>query len=98
VLRNVTEGSGNWIRFRLHGSRSNRDGVGALVEVETDAGKQWNRVTTCVGYGGSSELAVHFGLGSASRVRKVRIRWPSGTVQSLSGMDVGRLHEIFEPK
>jgi tetratricopeptide (TPR) repeat protein len=98
VLRNVTEGSGNWIRFRLRGSRSNRDGIGALVEIETDAGKQWNRGTTCVGYGGSSEPSVHFGLGSASRVSKACIRWPSGAVQVLADLEGRRQHEIKEPK
>ncbi len=98
VLRNVTQGSGNWIRFLLHGKRSNRDAIGARIEIETPEGRQWNRVTTCVGYGGSSEPIVHFGLGRERRVEKAVIYWPSGTVQSLSGLEAGRVHEIDEPE
>ena len=97
LLRNVSEGTGNWIRLLLRGRKSNRDGIGALVEIDADSGKQWNHVTTCVGYGGSSEPAVHFGLGPANRVRKVKIRWPSGATQVLTDLGAGRLHEIVEP-
>ncbi|NWG13674.1 MAG: VCBS repeat-containing protein [Acidobacteria bacterium] len=98
VLRNVTQESGNWIRFILRGKRSNRDAIGAWVEIETAEGRQWNRVTTCVGYGGSSEPIVHFGLGRECEAEKVVIRWPSGTVQSLSSLAAGRVHEISEPE
>jgi len=98
VLRNVTEGAGNWIRFLLRGTRSNRDAIGAYIEIETEAGKQWNRVTTCVGYGGSSERAVHFGLGSVQQVKRVKIHWPSGTIQELTNLEANRLHQITEPR
>ena len=96
VLRNVSDNAGGWIRFRLRGTRSNRDAIGAWIEIEAEQGRQWNRVTTSVGYGGSSEPAVHFGLGKVRRVSKAIIRWPSGTVQELKDLEIGRVHEIDE--
>jgi Tfp pilus assembly protein PilF len=98
VLRNVSPGAGNWIRFALKGTRSNRDAIGARLEIETEHGRQWNRVNTCIGYAGSSERAVHFGIGAAERVRTLRIRWPSGSAQVLENLEAGRLHEISEPE
>jgi Flp pilus assembly protein TadD len=97
ILFNTTEESGNWLRLLLHGSRSNRSAIGALVEIESESGRQWNRVNTCVGYAGSSEPAVHFGLGSDTRAKSVKIRWPSGTVQELVNLEAGRVHAITEP-
>jgi enediyne biosynthesis protein E4 len=98
VLMNRTEGSGNWIRFRLRGTRSNRDGIGALVSIESSRGRQWNRVASSVGYGGSSEPVVHFGLGEDAEIRNATVRWPSGVTQELGRLPAGRVHEVVEPR
>jgi enediyne biosynthesis protein E4 len=66
---------------KLVGSRSNRDGIGAGIGVKTAAGKQWNRVTTAVGYSSSSDRIVHFGLGRETMVQSIEIVWPSGQKQ-----------------
>src|SRR5256885_15383551 len=55
VLWNRTEGSGNWISFDLQGSKSNREAIGAWVEVATEEGTQWDRVAGWSGYGRSEE-------------------------------------------
>jgi hypothetical protein len=77
--------------------RSNRDGIGARVRVVTAAGDQWNRVTTSVGYAGSSEPIAHFGLGAESRVRSIEIEWPSGPRQRLENLTADRILLIQEP-
>lgn len=97
VLRNVAGAGNRWIAFRLTGTRSNRDGIGARVRIETAAGKQWNHVTTAVGYASASEKTVRFGLGRADRVKVVEIVWPSGTTQRLEGVAAGRVVEVREP-
>jgi enediyne biosynthesis protein E4 len=97
VLMNVSPTTGNWIRFRLQGTRSNRDGVGAMIEIETEKGRQWNRITTSVGYAGSSEPIAHFGLGACNRVAKATIHWPSGAVQIVTDPEAGKLHLVVEP-
>src|SRR5262249_14509046 len=97
VLRNITSPAGHWIAFRLIGERSNRDGIGALIHVSASTGEQWNRVAASVGYGGSSDRIVHFGLGGASEVKQVEIDWPSGARQTQRGLAVDRYVTIDEP-
>ena len=97
VLRNVTEGAGHWIELRLEGTRSNRDGIGARVHLRTKSGEQWNRVSTSVGYGGSSDRLVHFGLGSDSQVNWMEVEWPSGARQILRDLAPDRFYNLREP-
>lgn len=97
VLRN-TSPAGNWIAFQLVGHRSNRDAIGASLHVISASGEQWNRVTTSVGYGGSSDRVVHFGLGKDTEVLDLEIRWPSGLVQKLHGIPANHFESIHEPE
>lgn len=96
ILRN-TSSAGNWIDFRLIGRKSNRDGIGAWLHLTSGSGEQWNRVTTSVGYGCSSDRIVHFGLGKDVAVKRLEIRWPSGMVQNLRDLAANRLVAIAEP-
>ncbi len=96
ILWNVTEG-GNWIELRLIGTRSNRDGIGAAIHITTGAGQQWNRVTTSTGYAASSDRVAHFGLGGATRIDTMEIRWPSGAIQKMAGVSANQILTIREP-
>ncbi|MBI4874202.1 MAG: VCBS repeat-containing protein [Acidobacteria bacterium] len=98
VLHNTTPGAGHWLQLRLAGTRGNRDGIGARMRVVTASGEQWNRVTTSVGYAGSSDRTVHFGLGKDTRVDVVEIEWPSGVRQILRNLPAGRYVTIEEPE
>jgi enediyne biosynthesis protein E4 len=97
VLLNHTEHSGHWITLRLIGHKSNRDGIGAVVEVKTARGKQWATVTTSGGYLSSSDPRVHFGLGESPIASCIEVRWPSGNVQTLTGAKADRQIEVEEP-
>jgi enediyne biosynthesis protein E4 len=85
IFHNVTENKNHWIELRLVGKKSNRMGVGARIRVIcADGTKQYNHVTTSVGYSSSSDSRVHFGLGPASAaVKEIEILWPSGIRQVL---------------
>ncbi len=96
LLRNTTENGNHWIGLKLTGSRSNRDAIGAVVHVRTAAGEQWNQVTTSVGYAGSSDVRVHFGLGTATRA-EIEIRWPSGSTSRAEAAQVDRYLTVREP-
>ena len=96
VLKNVTRGAGHWVDLKLVGARSNRDGIGAVIAIKTPAGKQWNRVTTAVGYSSSSDRIVHFGLGRETVVQSIEIAWPSGEKQRCEGVAADRLITIRE--
>jgi hypothetical protein len=87
----------HWLKLKLIGVRSNRDGIGARVKLRTADGRvQFNHVTTSVGYASSSSPLVHFGLGKERLVKSIEIRWPSGTVQTLRGLKVDQLFTIKE--
>ncbi len=96
VLLNETSGGGHWITLNLVGTKSNRDGIGAQVEISTEAGKQYATVTTSGSYQSSSDKRVHFGVGRANVIKNLEIRWPSGIVQKLSDVKVDQVLTVKE--
>ena len=97
IWMNRSPGAGHWLDIALEGTRSNRDGIGARIKVTTKAGAQFNHMTTSVGYASSSYGPVHFGLGAADQADAVEIRWPSGTVQTLTNVKADRVVNAKEP-
>jgi hypothetical protein len=98
LLWNISPAAHHWIQIELEGRRSNRDGAGAKIRVVGDTGQvQYNHVTTSVGYACSSTRRVHFGLGTASRLKELEIRWPSGQIQRLSDARADRRLQVLEP-
>ena len=94
LWQNVSPGKNNWIILKLIGTKSNRDGIGARVRI----GKQYNHMTSSVGYASSTHFGVHFGLGRMSKVDEVEIRWPSGIVQVLHDVPPNQRLQIREPE
>ncbi len=98
LLRNSFGKNQHWISLRLKGTKSNRSAIGAAVEIQTtDGRRQTNRVSSAVGYASSSELAVHFGLGGATGIDTLTIRWPNGKSQVVKSPSIDRYLEIVEP-
>ena len=95
LLWNRTANAGNWIALELTGTKSNRDAIGAWIEVETADGKQWDRVAGWSGYGGSSSRVMHFGIGAAAQAN-VRVRWPAGGVTKLEAVKAGSTTRVRE--
>jgi hypothetical protein len=96
LFRNVSN-AGNWVAFRLRGTRSNRQGLGAEIRLTLAGGRRlYNHATTSVGYASSSEPLVRFGLGAETAIAGVEIRWPGGRVQQLSGVQAGRIIDVEE--
>lgn len=96
IWMNRTEGAGHWLDVQLEGTKSNRDGMGAVVKVVTKAGAQYNHMTSSVGYASSSHGPVHFGLGEEAKAELVEIRWPSGIVQTLRNVTADRVLSVKE--
>ena len=99
LLRNVTDSGNHWILLKLVGTKSNRMGIGAQINITTEDGRQqWNEVTTAVGYTSSSDSRVHFGLGKNAAVKSIDIRWPSGIKQTLHDVAGDRIVTVEEPR
>jgi hypothetical protein len=91
--------AGHWLALRLVGTKSNRDGIGARVKVNSSQDPRWREQfdhrTTAVGYASSSAGPLHFGLGTATSA-DVEIRWPSGLVQVLKAVNAGQVLTVRE--
>lgn len=87
---------GNWIGFALRGKASNRQGIGARLTIDTEAGRHVREVKAGESYLSSSDPRIHFGLGSAT-LRLLTIRWPSGIVQEVRDLKPGRYQVVEEP-
>jgi tetratricopeptide (TPR) repeat protein len=79
-LNNRTKSAGRWITIRLEGTRSNRDAVGAVATIRAGGKTQVLQRIGGGSYQSASDGRLHAGLGAASRVEEVEVRWPSGRV------------------
>ncbi len=96
LLRNDQQLGHHALRLRLEGSTSNRDALGAWVEVEVGGRKQSQQVMPTKSYLSASDPTLVFGLGSATKADRVTIRWPNGKTQSVQDLATDRMHRIAE--
>ena len=95
LLRNEAPTAGHWLRLKTVGTKSNRDGFGARVEITAEGSTRYAEVRAGSSFESSSDPRLHFGLGSATRVDSIVIRWPSGLVDKL-GPEVGNQEIVIE--
>jgi enediyne biosynthesis protein E4 len=86
-------GKNHWLVITLRGTRSNRDGFGARVQVNG----QTRFATSAGSYLSASDKRLHFGLGTADKA-KIEIAWPSGTHQTLNDVHADQFLEVREPE
>jgi len=91
-------GSNHSLRLKLVGTKSNRDGIGAVVRVTSGSDKQWKMLRSGSSYLSQSELVLTFGLGSQTKADTVEIQWPSGQVDKLSNVNAGQTVTVEEGK
>jgi hypothetical protein len=97
-LRNDGGNRNHWLNVRLVGTRSNRDGIGALVTVTSASGKQRQWVHSGSSYCSQSDLALTFGLSNDTQASAIDIQWPSGARQHLTDIPANQLLTIQEDK
>jgi enediyne biosynthesis protein E4 len=96
VIRNESPNSGNWLQLELHGQASCRDAIGTKVSFEIAGKKYVDEVRGGRGYQSSYGQRLSFGLGKATIVEHVSIRWQSGSTQHLSNIAANQLLVIVE--
>ena len=101
--RNVQPRQNNWIQLRLQGSwsrenpkGSNRDAIGARVEVRYGSQRRFAEIVSGKGFLSQNPTALHFGLGSVDKVDSVKIIWPSGQTETFTGIAAGKTHLLIE--
>ncbi len=98
LWRNDSANGNHWLGLRLKGTVSNASAVGARVVVTTSAGSMVQEVSGGAGRGSQNSLPLEFGLGSATVVEEITVRWPNGTVQTIRNLSVDRYFNLLEPK
>ncbi len=98
LLKNVAEKLPASIAFRLQGTKSNRDAIGAAVTIEASAGRQTRMLQAGSGFLSQHSKTVFFGLGDAARTVNASIRWPSGTMQRFESLPTNHTIWVEEGK
>jgi hypothetical protein len=87
----------NYVAFRLTGTISNRDAIGAVVRLWVGKTVMIRQVNPAGGYLSHSSRVLHFGLGDRTKVDRIEIRWPRGIVQTINNPPINTLNQIREP-
>jgi hypothetical protein len=98
LYRNDQSSGNRSIRFRLIGSKSNRDAIGSTVRIEYGGALQSRMVRSGSSYLSQSELPVTFGLGRRDQIDRVVIQWPSGLSEEHKNLSAGKAYECRETK
>jgi hypothetical protein len=96
LLVNQDHSANHWIAIHTVGTKSNRDGIGAHIRVKTAARILVDEVRSGSSYISNSDMRVHFGLGSATKIEWIEIRWPSGLTERFTNLPVDQINSLKE--
>jgi enediyne biosynthesis protein E4 len=96
LLVNQVRSPNHWVGLRTVGTKSNRDGIGARVSVKVGARVLVDEVRSGSSYDSNSDMRVHFGLGAATKIDWIQIRWPSGLTERFENISVDAIHTLKE--
>lgn len=86
----------NWLKISLMGVQSNKNGIGARIEIYGSWGKQIRDVRSGEGFEYMSTLNSHFGIGTATQITQVIIKWPSGTIDTITNPTHNQTLHVIE--
>ena len=98
ILHNAMEAIGNSISFRLRGTKSNRDAIGAAVTLEAGVLRQTKYLQAGSGFLSQHTKEIFFGVGKSNEAMRATVRWPSGLAQTFERLPVNHRVEIQEAK
>jgi len=96
LLRNQQEYPNHWIAFKTVGTKSNRDGIGARITVKAGKRLLVDEVRSGSSYYSQNDMRVHFGLGGATKLDSVEVRWPSGLTERFENAAVDQIDTVKE--
>jgi len=98
ILRNTGGNARNAIEIRVVGTRSNRDGLGARLTITAGGRTQVREIKSGSSYLGQNDLRAHVGLGEATRVDRIDVRWPAGQTESIRDVAANQIVTVTEGK
>jgi hypothetical protein len=98
LYRNDQAAGNRSIRFRLMGTQSNRDAIGAIARIFYNGQSQSRMVKGGSSYLSQSELPITFGLGRRDKIERVQIEWPNGAKEEFKDLAAGKSYQCTENK
>ncbi len=96
VLRNHGIPGRHWAGFELAGQKSNRMAIGARLKLVAGGMTQTEEIQSGGSYLSQSDTRVHFGLGKATSIDSLEIRWPSGKVETFKALSADKFYSVLE--
>lgn len=96
TIRYAVPNGNNWLKVKLNGVESNSNGIGARIEIYGAWGKQIRDVRSGEGFKYMSSIFAHFGIGTATEITKVVIKWPSGNVDEVLNPSINQTLTVTE--
>jgi hypothetical protein len=96
ILKNSGVPGRHWVSFELQGTKSNRLAIGARLKVIAGGMTQSEEIHSGGSYLSQSDLRVHFGLNTATKIETLEIRWPSGKIETLRDLAADKIYSILE--
>ena len=96
LFHNETKSDNNWLKVRLEGTKSNRDGFGATVSITAGPVKDEQALISGQGYFSANAKEIYFGLGSIDTIEKIDVFWPSGIDQTFENIPANQTVYIVE--
>jgi hypothetical protein len=96
ILLNTNHDGFHRVLFKLVGTKSNRAAIGARVTIRSAGVKQFSEVRGGGSYLSQNDLRLHFGLGTATKIDSVEVRWPNGIVETLQNVAADAIYTIVE--
>jgi hypothetical protein len=98
ILRNHGVPGRHWVSLELAGTKSNRLAIGARIRLSAGGMTQTDQVRSGGSYLSQSDFREHFGLGTATKIDSVEIRWPSGASDVIKNLEADKFYTILEGK
>ena len=98
ILRNRGVPGRHWVSLELAGAKSNRLAIGARIKLSAGGMTQTDQIRSGGSYLSQSDLRVHFGLGAATRIDSIEVRWPSGATDVIKNLDADKFYSALEGK
>jgi hypothetical protein len=96
LLVNEVRTANHWVAFHTVGTKSNRDGIGARIRMKAGARTFIDEVRSGSSFISNNDMRVHFGLGAATKIEWVEVRWPSGLLEKFENLSIDAIHTIKE--
>ncbi len=96
LLVNQVRSPNHWIGIKTVGTKSNRDGIGARVTAKVGKHVLVDEVRSGSSYDSQSDMRIHFGLGTATKIDSLEVRWPSGLIEHFENLVVDQIHTLRE--